>query len=130
MEMERRNPFEIALWVLAVVLVVGSIVGLYLVTVQINEISSRPTRCDESGCDTQLIQYVYQIAYSAAPVLIGSGFACAAIALGVRAVDVNARRRTGDIERTDKVESEVPVEEPRQAQVQRLDPSLFMRPRE
>jgi len=129
MEMQRKNPFEIALWVLSVVLIVGSVVALYAVASTYFGVSSYSCS-GEDVCDEQILSYLYQIVFSAAPGVIASGFGCAAIALGVRAIDINALRRVEHVELAADAGIAETIQDPRPAPVQQIDPSLFMRPRD
>ena len=134
MNAHRRNPFEVALLVLAAVLLVGAVAGFFGFAVAMSD-PTRLNTCDSNGnCTQSMLQYVFQFVYLAAPGAISGAIGCAALALAVRAVDVNARRRAAGVEPgvpDDGVIDLAEFDEPQRASAaQPLDPTLFMRPRD
>ncbi|WP_213816121.1 hypothetical protein [Glaciihabitans sp. dw_435] len=87
-----RNRYEIALWAVAAVLIVGSLLLELLSWSTV--MSGVGSDCDADGnCSTPFIAQLAQVAFSVMPNVLEAGIFVAAIAIAIRAVDINARRR-------------------------------------
>jgi hypothetical protein len=90
----KLNGWEVALWVIAVVLVVASI-QMSVYATQHLYMGNYSSECDSDGVCTSPASLVYlQAGMSLSPAGLASGLFSAIVAIAVRALNVAARRRT------------------------------------
>jgi hypothetical protein len=135
-DIRTRNPFEIALWVSAAIMLVLGLAMLFVTSATV-EMSMT---CSDTSCAA--LSIVHQLSYSLVlPLLLGF-IITAGIALGTRALEWNARHRATESVAPDLAEvvsqetSAVGVQSPGQPAAETTRPGtatkpdhrLFMRP--
>lgn len=100
----RRNRFEVALWIFGGGLIVIAVAGFVALTIVNSDPNRLTSDCDSDGnCGFGLLQAVLQSLYLFAPAAMTAGLAAMALALTVRALDVNARHRVPEPGETQSV---------------------------
>jgi hypothetical protein len=89
----RANPFEVALWAFAIVLIVGAAWADYSLLADAFRTNSS-VACGATGACSYPPDYVIrEVAMGFLPTAFAAGLLCLGLAIAVRAIDVNARRR-------------------------------------